>query len=172
MNVRCVSGNFQENLGHAQCQKASLMPPDQKSFAQPLASSLDSSDAYIQAACCPTKQIIIMRIKWDLEALSFAHGSPRRRARGCVDAKIFVFCLRCGFLGDAWEGSEWHVPSFLRSFAGGSWLGACWWLGRWSCWWLGFWLLWCWLETCLACCWTLHFAGSCLELLNKTCCQG
>ena len=123
-------------------------------------------DSVVALSCCPTKQIIIMRIRWDLVAFSsrlsnFINDSPSRKSDVYVDAKIFVFSgTPATTLGDAWEGSKWHVGvdstawagsaswlwsfaggSFLCSFAGGSWLVH----GRWNSWWLGFWLLWCWL---------------------------
>ena len=122
-------------------------------------------DSVVPISCCPTKQIIIMRIRWDLAAAAALHP-PLLSAHLCVDAKIFESYPRCGFRGDALEGSEWACPSgmFLGLMyrgsprasewdtpsancptpdakAGGSWLVH----GRWSCWWLGFWLLWCWL---------------------------
>ena len=67
-------------------------------------------DSVVPKGRCPTKQIIIMRIRWDLAAAP-ALDSPFHFAHGCVDAKTFVSYIRCGFPGDAWEASEWATSN-------------------------------------------------------------
>ena len=110
-------------------------------------------DSVVPIGCCPTKQISIMRIRWDLAALKTAAPDfPSHSAHYCVDAQIFVCQIRSGFRGDAWEASEWltypivsprgnhlmylgFAPAAktfpdLSAFC----LGACWLVhGRWSC---------------------------------------